>query len=54
MDVVDTPIAVVPHGAEAATFTLPPQDRLLFFGRMSYYKGLDVLLDAMAEVWRAP
>jgi glycosyltransferase involved in cell wall biosynthesis len=45
------PIEVVPHGAGEAEFTPPPPDSLLFFGRMSYYKGLDVLLDAMARIW---
>lgn len=49
---VRAPIEVVPHGADAAELVPPPPDSLLFFGRMSYYKGLDVLLDAMAEVWR--
>jgi glycosyltransferase involved in cell wall biosynthesis len=46
-----SPIEVVPHGAGEAPFTPPPPDSLLFFGRMSYYKGLDVLLDAMARIW---
>lgn len=50
---VAAPIEVVPHGAEAAAVTAPPDDSLLFFGRMSYYKGLDVLLDAMDQVWKA-
>jgi glycosyltransferase involved in cell wall biosynthesis len=45
------PIEVVPHGAGAAEFTPPPPDSLLFFGRMSHYKGLDVLLDAMPRIW---
>jgi glycosyltransferase involved in cell wall biosynthesis len=49
---VTAPVEVVPHGAEPAEFTSPPADSLLFFGRMSYYKGLDVLLDAMSAVWR--
>jgi glycosyltransferase involved in cell wall biosynthesis len=31
---------------------LPEQPTVLFFGRMSHYKGLDVLLDAMQQVWR--
>jgi glycosyltransferase involved in cell wall biosynthesis len=48
---VRAPIEVVPHGAAAAEFRPPPPDSLLFFGRMSYYKGLDVLLDAMPAVW---
>lgn len=48
---VRAPIEVVPHGAASAEFRPPPSDSLLFFGRMSYYKGLDVLLDAMAAVW---
>jgi len=47
------PVVVVPHGMD------PPQvaplngsASLLFFGRIStYYKGLDVLLDAMPRVW---
>jgi glycosyltransferase involved in cell wall biosynthesis len=48
------PIVVVPHGIAAADAPpLPEQPSILFFGRMSYYKGLDVLLDAMAEIWAA-
>jgi glycosyltransferase involved in cell wall biosynthesis len=45
------PIEVVPHGAGEGEFSPPPPDSLLFFGRMSYYKGLDVLLDAMGQIW---
>jgi glycosyltransferase involved in cell wall biosynthesis len=45
------PIEVLPHGAGEAEFSPPPPDSLLFFGRMSYYKGLDVLLDAMPRIW---
>ncbi len=47
-----SPIEVVPHGAGEAELVPPPADSLLFFGRMSYYKGLDVLLDAMAAIWK--
>jgi glycosyltransferase involved in cell wall biosynthesis len=49
---VAAPIAVVPHGAGVPEpAPLPERPSLLFFGRMSYYKGLDVLLDAMPSVW---
>jgi glycosyltransferase involved in cell wall biosynthesis len=47
------PIVVVPHGIDPAAITpLPERPAVLFFGRLSYYKGLDVLLEAMDEVWR--
>jgi glycosyltransferase involved in cell wall biosynthesis len=49
---VGAPIEVVPHGVGAAVAApLPERPALLFFGRMSHYKGLDVLLDAMPAVW---
>lgn len=49
---VHAPIEVVPHGAgEAELAPFPTRVSLLFFGRISYYKGLDVLFDAMPFVW---
>ncbi|MEX1140855.1 MAG: glycosyltransferase family 4 protein [Thermoleophilaceae bacterium] len=47
------PIVVVPHGIDpAAAAPLPERPNVLLFGRMSRYKGLGLLLDAMADVWR--
>jgi glycosyltransferase involved in cell wall biosynthesis len=46
------PVEVVPHGVDVLRpEPLPAEPTLLFFGRMSYYKGLDILLDAMPRVW---
>jgi glycosyltransferase involved in cell wall biosynthesis len=48
------PIEVVPHGVGAPDpAPLPQRPALLFFGRISHYKGLDVLLDAMPALWEA-
>jgi glycosyltransferase involved in cell wall biosynthesis len=45
-------VVVVPHGIGAASVApLPEGPSLLFFGRLSVYKGLDTLLDAMPLVW---
>jgi glycosyltransferase involved in cell wall biosynthesis len=47
------PIVVVPHGVEpGAAAPAAELPSILFFGRITRYKGLDVLLDAMPEVWR--
>jgi glycosyltransferase involved in cell wall biosynthesis len=46
-------VVVVPHGSEApAPAPLPARPSLLLFGRLSRYKGVDTLLDAMPLVWR--
>jgi glycosyltransferase involved in cell wall biosynthesis len=52
---IKAPVVVVPHASDpgVGATPLPESPSLLFFGRMSYYKGLDVLLDAMSAVWTA-
>lgn len=48
------PVVVVPHGVElGAVDPLPERPRVLFFGRLEHYKGVGLLLDAMADVWEA-
>jgi glycosyltransferase involved in cell wall biosynthesis len=46
------PIVVVPHGIDLGDpQPLPADDALLFFGRISAYKGLSVLLDSLERLW---
>jgi glycosyltransferase involved in cell wall biosynthesis len=46
------PVEIVPHGVDVLRpAPLPAVPTLLFFGRISHYKGLDVLLAAMPQVW---
>ena len=48
------PIEIVPHGVDVLRpAPLPAVPSLLFFGRISHYKGLDVLLAAMPQVWES-
>lgn len=49
---IRAPVEVVPHGIDAPAVRPPPATpTLLFFGRISPYKGVEVLLDAMCRVW---
>jgi alpha-maltose-1-phosphate synthase len=48
------PIVVIPHASDPGEATpLPESPSVLFFGRFSHYKGIDVLLNAMEVVWRS-
>lgn len=44
------PVGVVPHGADmaASPSPVPPERRLLIFGRLFSYKGVDTALDAVS------
>jgi glycosyltransferase involved in cell wall biosynthesis len=45
-------VVIVPHGADKPSVApLPARPSLLLFGRLSWYKGIDTLLDAMPLVW---
>lgn len=47
------PVHVLPHGSEISSVAAPPTSpRVFLFGRLEAYKGLNVLLDAMTQVWR--
>jgi glycosyltransferase involved in cell wall biosynthesis len=47
-------VEIVPHGADPfpAPLPVPPEPNVVLFGRLEVYKGVGVLLDAMARVWR--
>jgi glycosyltransferase involved in cell wall biosynthesis len=48
------PMEIIPHGVDVQEpAPLPEDPSLLFFGRISHYKGLDVLLAAMPKVWES-
>lgn len=48
------PVAVIPHGADIRAHPLPPPlaPCVLLFGRLEPYKGIDVLVRAMNQVWQ--
>lgn len=51
---VRAPVVVVPHGITLQDLgPVPEEPRLLLFGRMVEYKGIDVMLDAMEAIWAA-
>ncbi len=46
------PVVVVPHGIDPPDVSpIPDRPRVLMFGRMHGYKGVDILLDAMGLIW---
>ncbi|HEY1356023.1 MAG TPA: glycosyltransferase family 4 protein [Solirubrobacterales bacterium] len=50
---LSAPVVVVPHGIDLPEVApIPERPRILMFGRMHGYKGVDVLLDAMDLIWR--
>lgn len=51
----DVPVTVIPHGASIAEepIPVPSAPRLVLAGRLMAYKGIDVALDAFADVQRA-
>lgn len=48
------PLSVVPHGIDTVAEPLPAPaaETVLMFGRLEPYKGIDVLVRAMQEVWK--
>jgi glycosyltransferase involved in cell wall biosynthesis len=48
------PIVVIPHGVSVRPEPLSPPDSptVLLFGRLEQYKGVEVLADAMHQVWQ--